>query len=150
MSGRLADKCRVPRGVAPSGLGLLAAAQRVHIGGHLLDLDIRQTLIPRRHDAKPRLGDLADDRFLASTVKPDLVGEIGSAQRRLALAQLAMAGDAVLGEEGSTFGVVRALSRECQDVFGDRVDLRWLSAGRPTPKAGISEKRASGSSLRTP
>ena len=73
----------------------------------------------------------------AGTVEPDRVGQIGGAELAVALAVLAMAGGAVLGEHlpGRRLGSFASPGRPESDAtkFADLGDLRPAPASRQTP-----------------
>src|SRR4051794_37383503 len=88
-----------PLPLAGRGRRLLPATQRVHIHGQRLDGDGIEAAGPGRHYAGAAVGDGLDDAPLVRAVEPDLVGQVRRADLRIALAGLAMTGDAVGRED---------------------------------------------------
>src|SRR5581483_4682253 len=84
---------------------------------------------PGRHDAATSVADAIHDGRLVGRIEPDRVGEIGRAELAIALAVLAMASGAVVGEDLLAGGNVGARGNEAGQrayEIGDRGDLRVL------------------------
>src|SRR5260370_25684717 len=77
---------------------LLSAAQRVDIDRQCFDGGRVETAGPRWHHAGAAVGNSLDDRRFVRSIEPDFVGQVGSARFLIALACVAVTGDAVFGE----------------------------------------------------
>src|ERR1700739_3357044 len=63
----------------------LATAERMNINSHCLDGGWVETTGPRRHHARPTIGNGFDDRRFIRSIEPYLVGEVPARQRRIQL-----------------------------------------------------------------
>ena len=126
------------------GGGLLASAERVHEDSKLLDLHLVKLVRPGRHDAVARLGDLGGEGGEIAAIERNLIGQVGGAELLVALALLAVAGHAIVGEYlGAAHGrrLVRLSARELHDELAQtltalKMDLTWLR------ESGVAEKPA--------
>ena len=73
--------------------------------GEFLDRRFAKPWSPGRHDAVTGSDDLGNDGVPGVAVEPDRIGEIGGAERDVALAFLAVAGGAMSGVESLAVGV---------------------------------------------
>ncbi len=86
-------------------MALLAATQRMHEQGQLLDGGIAKARAPGRHGTMLWLGNLRGNRRFVLHLQPDGIRKVGCPEIASTLGVLAMAGSAVLGEDllaGST------------------------------------------------
>src|SRR6185312_1612081 len=108
----------LPRG------GIALVREVVDVGGQHKDLVVGQTLVPRRHGALAATTDGMLDVFQLAPMQPDMVGEVGRAQRGVALAFGAVAGRAG-GEQrlaGGGLGRVVRRAGQAQHVLGQVLD----------------------------
>src|SRR5512143_1665741 len=80
-------------------LALLATAKRMHVDGELLDRFRVKAPTPGRHHAAASAPDRVGDGRLVASIKPKLIGQIGRADRLIALAFRTMAWRASGGED---------------------------------------------------
>src|SRR5664279_3184812 len=82
------------RGRLSTRRGLACVRQTPYVRGEQVDLARRQSPGLRRHDVGLAVRDHGDDGVLAPAMQPDLVGEVGRADRLVALAVGAVTGRA--------------------------------------------------------
>src|SRR5262249_51842992 len=108
---------------------LLAPAKRMHVDGELLDGLGVEPSTPSRHHAAASTSDGGGDSRLVAGVEPELIGQIGRADRLIAVALRTVAGRACGSEDfAAAIGsrLVVGAVRQRQDEFVDIGDLRLV------------------------
>src|SRR6266700_2111727 len=104
--GRTVDPAQPNPDFAAVPASSLSATKRVHKHRHRLDGNGIKPPFPCGHHAGTAIGDGLDDGRLVGAVEPDPVGQVRRAKLLVALAIVAMTGDAVVSEDLGSRGCV--------------------------------------------